>query len=104
MNVRPRGEVIYKEGDEGHRSPTVILRYVIQRMHRVFKSRRGDFEVLIQLGEIVDQMTLKKGSKNGDTLHGGITRQNWYQYCVFIQANTMNEQNNKSAGPLFLWY
>jgi len=29
---------------------------------------------------VVEQMTLQKGSKNGDTLRGGITRQNWYHF------------------------
>ena len=29
---------------------------------------------------LVEQMTLQKGSKNGDALHGGITRQNWYHF------------------------
>ena len=29
---------------------------------------------------VVEQMTPQKGSKNGDTLHGGITRQNWYHF------------------------
>ena len=30
---------------------------------------------------LVEQMTLQKGSKNGDSMHGGITKQNWYQFC-----------------------
>jgi len=29
---------------------------------------------------IVEQMTLQNGSKNGDSLHGGITKQNWYHF------------------------
>jgi len=28
----------------------------------------------------VEQTTLQKGSKNGDSLHGGITKQNWYHF------------------------
>ena len=59
---------------------------------------------------IVEQMTLQKGSKNGDTLHGGITRQNWYHfvqhYLKFMKLDMWHPKKcaKMSYYPLFAVY